>query len=376
MSEQTGLASVFGRIYRGAHCSGSWEPALSEIMKFFNASGASLRISGSRTRPVEFIVATGRKIRPEITREWEAQQRRIDAIPTLALNEARIRVWAQDLPDSPIVDEFHSYDIAITMSHCFAHHNEQRYVLSVMRAPGEPSFTKCDLESLQQIGMHFREAFLLRQELMQSNLTRQFQANALDRLGIAGILIDPFGNVLPLNDGAKRLLAAQDVLSLHRNDSLTAAHRASDVELQSYLRKILNGEVREGRSFAMTLERRNGGRPVGAIISSARSMCVSSHREESCALIFMRDHEAISAIEAPLVQKLFSFTPAEANLAIGLASGQRLEEIEGKLNIRHNTARAHLRSMFLKANVSRQAELVYLLANSVASLGQVDDAVQ
>ena len=47
---------------------------------------------------------------------------------------------------------------------------------------------------------------------------------------------------------------------------------------------------------------------------------------------------------------------------------QRLEEAAEALNIRRNTARAHLRSIFSKTGVRRQTELVRIMLNSVAAL--------
>ena len=49
-----------------------------------------------------------------------------------------------------------------------------------------------------------------------------------------------------------------------------------------------------------------------------------------------------------------------------------LEEAAEALNIRRNTARAHLRSIFSKTGVRRQTELVRLFLNSVVLLGTND----
>jgi DNA-binding CsgD family transcriptional regulator len=70
-----------------------------------------------------------------------------------------------------------------------------------------------------------------------------------------------------------------------------------------------------------------------------------------------------------LAQQLFQLTPAETSLAIQLANGLSLEEAAEALNIRRNTARAHLRSIFSKTGVRRQTELVRIFLNSVAWLG-------
>jgi DNA-binding CsgD family transcriptional regulator len=73
-----------------------------------------------------------------------------------------------------------------------------------------------------------------------------------------------------------------------------------------------------------------------------------------------------------LAQELFHLTGAETMLAIQLANGLSLEEAAAALNIKRNTARAHLRSIFSKTGVRRQTELVRIFLNSVAMLGSVD----
>jgi DNA-binding CsgD family transcriptional regulator len=69
-----------------------------------------------------------------------------------------------------------------------------------------------------------------------------------------------------------------------------------------------------------------------------------------------------------MARQLFDFTPAEANFDVELVNGLSLDEAAIKLGIRRNTARAHLRSIFMKADVTRQSELVRVLLNAVLGL--------
>jgi DNA-binding CsgD family transcriptional regulator/PAS domain-containing protein len=368
MSGDFGVDEVVSLIYRGA--TATWDPALSAMVDMFGASTVCLRLSMRGARPFELRFAAGSKIRREVLDEWEKTQRGIEISPTPKLGIPEIRRFVEDYPNDPVTKELLEFNVAFALAYCFESAGGTDYVLNVSRGINDPEFSLADIEAIKRIGKHFREAVRLRQELLRSNMTSQFQALVLDRLGIAGIMVDPYGNVLSLNLGAERMLASTSCLRLQRHNRLVAVNQAADSQLQTYIRKILGGTVPEGETFALSLERAEGGRPVGLLISSARTMCPASNREENCALLLLRDSETNFAIESALVQKLFSFTPAEANLAIGLASGQSLDEIEGHMRIRHNTARAHLRSIFVKADVTRQAELVSLLANSVAPLAQ------
>ena len=52
-------------------------------------------------------------------------------------------------------------------------------------------------------------------------------------------------------------------------------------------------------------------------------------------------------------------------LAAALASGRSLVEAADTLGIAHNTARAHLRSIFAKTGARRQSQLVHLLRSGL-----------
>jgi len=69
---------------------------------------------------------------------------------------------------------------------------------------------------------------------------------------------------------------------------------------------------------------------------------------------------------------MFQLTPTETSLVIQLANGLSLDEASEALNIRRNTARAHLRSIYSKTGVRRQPELVRIFLNSVVMLGSND----
>ncbi|MCY1345494.1 hypothetical protein D9M69_315560 [compost metagenome] len=86
-------------------------------------------------------------------------------------------------------------------------------------------------------------------------------------------------------------------------------------------------------------------------------------------MVFIRDPERRSQASHDVVRQLFDFTPAETQLALQLANGLTLDEAADELGISKNTARAHLRAIFSKTGVTRQATLVRMLLSSVISLG-------
>ncbi|MBD8619433.1 hypothetical protein IFT67_10925 [Sphingomonas sp. CFBP 13728] len=78
-------------------------------------------------------------------------------------------------------------------------------------------------------------------------------------------------------------------------------------------------------------------------------------------LLIVADPDNRAMPEAGMLRLLFDLTPAEAALAAELAVGRSLQEAASRRGIRHSTARAQLRSIFLKTSCRRQGELVCLL---------------
>ncbi|MNJ75288.1 Bacterial regulatory protein, luxR family [compost metagenome] len=87
-------------------------------------------------------------------------------------------------------------------------------------------------------------------------------------------------------------------------------------------------------------------------------------------VVYVRDAVGKSLASNTVTAQLYNLTPAETGLALELANGLSLEEASERLNIRRNTARAHLRSIFSKTGVRRQTELVRIMLNSVVALGE------
>ena len=82
----------------------------------------------------------------------------------------------------------------------------------------------------------------------------------------------------------------------------------------------------------------------------------------STALLFVDnpDHQALPT-QAEHWARAFGLTPAEARLAIHLATGASLTEAADMLGVTHNTVRAQLRAIFDKTDTHRQTELIRLL---------------
>jgi len=365
--------ALVGAIYDGLAQEKPWVEGLDLLRVAMNANGVCLRISLKGANPREYLYAAGPQTTEESIAEWEARSAR-DHLPVeLRPGEARIINWAEIAPAATLSHMLRRYDIATCAVMLIAAQDGVEYLLHASRSGSARGYDAEELAFFQRIGEHFGRALKLRQELVQAQVVSGFQSDALDRLGIAEILVGAHGQLMVLNQAARRMLADCEGLRIF-GGRLRAADEHDDRVFQSILKDVLASETGD-RSRAMLVKRGGEGRDLNLLVSARRSVSVVSGRSETCALVFLRRSSVASDVDVQLLREIFSFTRAEARLALGLAKGKRLEDVEAELNIRHNTARAHLRSMFVKADVNRQSELVHLLANCLAPLGRPQETL-
>jgi DNA-binding CsgD family transcriptional regulator len=80
-------------------------------------------------------------------------------------------------------------------------------------------------------------------------------------------------------------------------------------------------------------------------------------------LLLLATPDNAAAPRADLLRLLFDLTAREARLALALMYGGGLNEAAISMGVTYATARTHLKAIFAKTGVSRQAELVRLLAS-------------
>jgi DNA-binding CsgD family transcriptional regulator len=376
MVERKAIDEIIGLLYRGACEAGLWQRALEVMQVALDASVVSLVATWQNGHRHEVVLTVGPGA-PKNLNGRDVSDLWREFPLTIGSGELAIVDWAAlakvqgENSHSTYIAGMHERGIDRSMVYTFATRDNRLYTLAVSRSECDRTFSEADMETTRTIGHHFAEALRVRKTFAVSYVKEQHQSQALDKLGIAGLLVDRLGAVTPLNPASEKLLSVGDSLRL-RNDRLVAVHRKDDKLLQSALEQIFSGNSDTVSCVGISLQRMSEKRPLGLVINAVQALSVTSNKLERCALIFARGTDCQLATKASLLQSLFSFTPTEAKLAAGLAMGRRLDEIENVLKIRHNTARAHLRSIFSKTDVTRQAELVSLLANSVAPLAMVE----
>ena len=208
--------------------------------------------------------------------------------------------------------------------------------------------------------------------LGRSELLGNLYSQAINRLSVATLVLDDTGAVLQLNDVAREMLKLSDGLKLV-GGRLEANYPSDNRNLHKMIREAAEaheaGRPSESRE-ALSIARPSGEVSLGVVVEPVPSMEWAEGKGQPAVMVYIRDAVGRSQVDARIAKDLFNFTPAETALALELANGLSLEEAAENLGIMRNTARAHLRAIFSKTGVRRQAELVRVMLNSVVSLGQ------
>jgi DNA-binding CsgD family transcriptional regulator len=80
------------------------------------------------------------------------------------------------------------------------------------------------------------------------------------------------------------------------------------------------------------------------------------------ALMFVTPVTRQQAPQVELIEALFDLTPTEARIAGAMVEGKSVATVARAQGVTQNAVRMHLKSIFAKTGVGRQAELVSLLA--------------
>lgn len=176
----------------------------------------------------------------------------------------------------------------------------------------------------------------------------ELAAEILEHLAEAVIVVDRDGRARGMNSAARSLLDQEPGLRL----GLWGPQGAPDSEpsgLHPIVREACQGAEPSG---PLRIEREGRGTLRVRVVS------LSPRGGQRAALFVSELADAPSVAE---IMERFGTTPTESKVAQRMARGVRLEAIARDMGIAVHTVRGHLKQVFSKTGVHRQAELVALL---------------
>lgn len=216
-----------------------------------------------------------------------------------------------------------------------------------------------DRRILAAVTPHLIQALRIQSRLESIQARRHAASGTLERLPLAVIFLDRRCRVLEMNGSARRIVEAGDGVRLERG-VLVAFDTRAEVQLQQM---IFGAAALESGRFlqhggALSLPRPEGRRPLSAMVAPTGVTGIFPTSRSARVVVLIEEPPRAATSPCTAFAKLHKLSPAEAELASRLVGGMSLRQAASALDIRENTARSHLKRVFAKTGVRRQAELV------------------
>jgi len=244
------------------------------------------------------------------------------------------------------------------------HVNRPQNSRATQEVPGKET-----LELVKFVVPHIQTALHLRRRFVDLTARNCSMESALDLMEYGIILLNDRGCVLQTNYSAEALLRTSDGLRLQDGHIECASRAESDLLHSLIERSVKAGNGRTLKAGGSILVSRRTRRPLSVTAVPLRQSS-SPPFLKATAVLFLYDPESQPTPPLDLLRQAYGLTPAEARLALILTQGHSLKEAAHLCGVTHNTAKSQLKSIFIKTNVQRQAQLVRLIL-SVPLLRQI-----
>ncbi len=372
-NDSTDLDQLIGAVYEGPMESPPWKSALEMMRDMLSASHVTLILRPPSPDNSGVMINSG-SVTVQGVESYESHFFGLD--PFVNLKEGEV-VTAEELLGKQWLQSqiYLEYMRAIDVRHLLGADIYTKEGiecrLRVTRSHKAKPFSKSDKALCRTVLPHLKRSIRLHARLDLLECERQLFAGTVNRLLLGMISLTHNGTILELNEEARRILDEKDGIWL-AGSNLTLENNQESRELQAMIRKTLAGSSNSGPAVVegMSITRPTGRARLGVLVRAVPYGEWSESNQRPAAVMFLRDPESNATPPSnELLRRLFGLTRMESALAMLLVEGLTLDESAEKLNVRRNTARTHLRSIFCKTGVTRQTMLVRLLLNSVISLG-------
>jgi DNA-binding CsgD family transcriptional regulator/PAS domain-containing protein len=229
------------------------------------------------------------------------------------------------------------------------------WVLSIQRTISQGPFSDSEKRELALLSSRLSACAALARALGAATAAGALQAFEVS--GKAVVLINRHGEVFRANKSAEHLLGSDIRIEKRR---LVTNDPSATAALNRSIHDLMRQRVSGGLSQSVSLPR-YGKRPILAYPVKLEGSAANA-LADCQALVILIDLEQQPHLPETILRTTFQMTAAEARLARRLAAGESLDFATEQIGIAKATGRNQLKSIFVKAGVNRQSELVAVLA--------------
>lgn len=365
------FSQIINYLYDAAASPEAWTPCLEAIRTQMKANFTSLIIRHKSSESVGLILSAGSIDHELVNYDSFSHESPFHGIATDRFYTVSDLIAESEWRSSRYYNEWcKPHNVFHTLAVDIATKDGSVYGLRITRPESSPPFGAAEVALGNMLLPHLKRALNMHLEHSRDQQVISTYSKATAQLMVGVVILDQNGMVIEINPAAASILDMGDGIKVNSR-TLEATYANDNRKLQRLIKEALMHSQTPSLCMteAMSVNRPSGQLNWGVVVQSISADEWTEGKQRPSVAVFMRDTDGKADPSVRLAQQLFQLTPAETSLAIRLANGLSLEEAAEVLNIRRNTARAHLRSIFSKTGVRRQTELVRIFLNSVAWLG-------
>lgn len=225
-------------------------------------------------------------------------------------------------------------------------------------------WSSTQIEGIQRLLPHIRHFASVRQVLADAKALSSSVIELLDNSRTGVIQLDRRGRIVEANDLGATLLRRRDGL-VDSGGYLRARMTRDNGELRRLLRRALPPHGVQASAGSMTVGRASNRTRLAVYVSPVAGRLWGFQPQRVAVLVLVVDPDRGDLLDPNLVGAALGLTPAESRIAVMLAGGKSPRTIAAATGRAEGTVRWHLKRIFRKLRVFRQAELV----RQVLSLG-------
>ena len=216
------------------------------------------------------------------------------------------------------------------------------------------------LDSIRRLLPHIRQTVRVQQTLVGADALGVSLAKLLDTTGLGIVQLDGRGRIVAANDRARDLLRTGDGL-FDEGGFLYARGPADNANLQMLLTRALPPFGAQGAGGSTMVGRSSALPPLVLHVNPVSRQESDFHFWPVAALALVVDPASQTRIDPVVAAAALGLMGMESRVAVLLAEGMNVREIAVATGRGESTIRSHVKHIFAKHGLSRQAELVRLV---------------
>ena len=245
-------------------------------------------------------------------------------------------------------------------------------VMLMIRSNDHAEWNQFERKYVAKILGYVRESIIVHKEMDRRRYIGGLANNILNSSPRGIIALSDDGIIQMANARAEIMLDAKDGLC-QQHGKLLIKDKNTAKALAEHLASLKDmvGDGLPEMDWNMVAARPSGKPGYQVIMGSIRlqEWNIESRASDRVAIIYLHDLADTTRPTSVQLRDFYGLTTAQAKLAGAIYTGKTITEAAEILNISVNTARSHMRHIYLKTGVNTQTELISLLTSGLKTYG-------